>query len=241
MADLGLNSLWSDIEGKADNVETDILGPDYSYADAIQGPSSLGVGSQGSFGQLFTNAKAIAYYVEALITGDPPLGNQYFVNTGGTCTAPDGTLKPRYNYINNMSSGSAALPAAIAEIGSDFNGLLPGVVDDIEGLNPLYLFKGMSSDANPACACYKCSVTDGFPFQYLTPELSPDFASGGCTLTESVLCDAAIKQTAAAAAAYAKEAQSAGSESFTNPESLVGAIPTVIAGLALLGFIFSGK
>jgi hypothetical protein len=237
MADLGANPLWSDMAGGADTVETDLLGPDYSYADNIQGPSSLGVGSNGSFGQLFSNAGAIAYYVEALITGNPALGNQYFVNTGGTCTAPDGTLKSRYNYINNMSSGAASLPPAIAEIGSDFNGLLPGVVDDIEGLNPLYLFKGLTSDASPACPCYQCPVTAGFPYQYLTPELSPDLASGNCTIVDSSFCEVTAKETAAAAAAYAKE----GKEPFSNKESFIGAIPTIVAGLGILYFVFSGK
>ena len=57
--------------------------------------------------------------MNALITGDPPLGNQFFVNTGGTCLAPDGQLRERYNYINNMSSGSAALPAAMSEYRED--------------------------------------------------------------------------------------------------------------------------
>jgi len=176
MADLGSNSMWSDISGST----TDILGPDYSYADNIQGPSAQGVGSDGTFSQLGRNASAIAYYVQTLITGDPPLGNQFFVNTGGTCTASDGQLRSRYNYVNNMSSGSAALPASMSELGSDFNGLIPGVVDDIEGLNPTYLFSAMTADSSPSCGCYKCNVTSGTPYQFLTPSLDPDFSSDQC-------------------------------------------------------------
>jgi len=78
MGDLGKNSLWSDIENGASNVETDLLGPSYSYADNIPAPSSLGIGTDGSFSQLGTNMSGIGTYVSALIDGDPPLGNRVF-------------------------------------------------------------------------------------------------------------------------------------------------------------------
>jgi hypothetical protein len=223
MADLGGNSLWSDIENGASNVQTDLLGPSYSYADSITGPTSLGVGSNGSFGQLGTNANAIAYYTEALITGNPPLGNQYFVNTGGMCAAPNGSLQPRYNYINNMSTGAGALPAAISELGSDFNGLIPGVVDDIEGLNPLYLFSALVADSNPPCVCMSCPVSgSGNQSRFLTTSLSPDLAASQCQQVDPSQC-------------------ASPPESFTNKQELVSVIPTIIAGLGVLYFVFSGR
>jgi hypothetical protein len=223
MADLGANSLWSDIENGASNVQTDVLGPSYSYADSITGPTSLGVGSSGSFGQLGTNANAIAYYTEALITGNPPLGNQYFVNTGGMCTAPTGALQPRYNYINNMSTGAGALPAAISELGSDFNGLIPGVVDDIEGLNPLHLFSALVADANPPCVCMSCPVSGlGNQSKFVTTSLSPDLPESQCTQVDPSQCASAP-------------------ESFTNKQDVVSAIPTIMAGLGVLYFVFSGR
>jgi len=234
MADLGANSLWKDIEnvgsnveGAVDKVETELLGPKYSYSDSLVGPASMGVGSDGSFGQLISNTKAIVYYVEALITGNPPLGNQYFINTGGMCTSPDGSLQPRYNYINNMASGAAALPPAIAELGSDFNGLIPGVADDIEGLNPLHLFTSLTQDANPPCVCVACptSTAAGFDAKFVNGDLDPDIAGSQCQIVDPSVCIADGKTT----------------ESFTNQTELVSAIPTLIAGLGLLCFIFSGK
>jgi hypothetical protein len=222
MADLGSNSLWSDIENGASNVQTDLLGPSYSYADSITGPSSLGVGSNGSFGQLGTNANAISYYTQALITGNPPLGNQFFVNTGGMCTAPNGSLQPRYNYINNMSTGAGALPPAISELGSDFNGLIPGVVDDIEGLNPLHLFSALVADANPPCVCMSCPTSSGTVAKFLTTTLSPDVASSQCQQVDPSQC-ASVP------------------ESFMNKQEAVSVIPTIIAGLGFLYFVFSGR
>ena len=223
MADLGTNSLWSDMSNGQD-VQTEILGPSYSYADSISGPSSLGVGSNGSFSQLGSNANAIAYYVEALITGNPPLGNQYFVNTGGTCTAPDGSIQPRYNYINNMSSGAAAIPSAMSELGSDFNGLIPGIVDDIEGLNPLHLFSSLMVDSSPSCVCMSCptSTTTGSDAKFLNADLSPDLTGSSCTQVDPSVCLGT-------------------SESFTNQTNFVDAIPTILAGLGILYFVFSGR
>jgi hypothetical protein len=220
MADIGANSLWSDIENGRSNVQTDLLGPSYSYADSITGPTSLGVGSNGSFGQLGTNANAIAYYTQALITGNPPLGNQFFVNTGGMCTAPNGSLQPRYNYINNMSTGAGALPPAISELGSDFNGLIPGVVDDIEGLNPLHLFSALVADPNPPCVCMSCPTSTGTVAKFLTNSLSPDVASSQCQQVDASQC-------------------ASGPESFMNIQESVSIIPTIIAGLGVLYFVFS--
>lgn len=225
MADAGKNSIWGDITSGADTVSTDLLGPSYSYADGIQSASSLGVGSDGTFSQLGRNMSAVGYYVDALITGNPPLGNQYFVNTGGTCLAPDGQLRSRYNYINNMSSGKAALPSAISDLGSDFNGLIPGVVDDIEGLDPLYLFSSMTADASPPCACYKCNVTSGSQYQWITTSLDPDFSTDQCTQVDSSYCPAASS-----------------TESFSNMKfDFIGSIPTIVAGLTLALLVFSGK
>jgi hypothetical protein len=223
MANLGANPLWSDIKNNSDNVSTSILGPSYSYSDNIPGPTSLGVGSNGSFGQLFTNLKAASEYVKIMITGDPPLGNAYFVNTGGTCAAPDGSTQSRMNFINNQSTGKDLVPQSLNELSfltSDLNGLIPGVVGDIEGLDPLYLFNAMTADGTPACQCYQCPTTTGSQYGFLTTNLSPDFDSNICKQVDPSNC---IQK-----------------ESFTNRSSM-SALPTVLAGVVLGLLTFSGK
>lgn len=223
MANLGANSLWKDIENKADNVSTNILGPDYSYSDNIPGPGSLGVGGDGSFGQLFTNLGAAIKYVKIMITGDPPLGNAYFINTGGTCMAPDGSTQSRMNFINNLSTGQDLVPQGLNELSfltSDLNGLVPGVVGDLEGLDPLYLFNALRADGTPACSCYACPSTSGTKFGFLTPDLSPDFDTNICGVVDPSNC---IQK-----------------ESFGNASSM-SALPTVVAGVVLGLLTFSGK
>lgn len=223
MADLGLNSLWNDIDQGASNVSTDILGPSYSYSDNIPGPASKGVGSDGSFGQIFTNLGAATDYVKLMITG-PPLGNAFFINTGGTCVAPDGSTQSRYNFINNLSSGSNLVPQGLNDLSfltSDLNGLIPGIVGDLEGLDPLYVFNAMTADGNPPCQCYKCNVTTGSQYQFLTPSLSPDFDTNSCSQVDPSLCKAP-------------------KESFTNSTNM-SVIPTLVALGGLLLLTFSGK
>lgn len=224
MADLGLNTLWNDIDSKSSNVSTDILGPSYSYSDNIPGPGSKGVGSDGSFGQIFTNLGAATDYIKLMITG-PALGDAFYINTGGTCVAPDGSTQSRYNFINNLSSGSNLVPQGLNDMSfmtSDLNGLIPGIVGDLEGLDPLYMFNALTADGNPPCQCYKCSVTSGTPYQFLTPSLSPDFDTNSCSQVDASLCKPAAK------------------ESFTNTGDM-SVIPTLVAAAGLILLTFSGK
>jgi len=202
MADLGKNSLWSDISNGASNVSTQLMGPDYSYADHIETPGTKGVGTDGSFNQLGTNLGAVGDYVGTMISGHD-MGNRYFVNTGGTCTAPDGSIQARFSYINNVSSG-----------------LVPGVIGDIGGLNPVYLMNSMMASSSPACKCYQCPVTSGPATNWLTPDMTPDFDPKLCTVVDSSKCPKA-KTT----------------EKFSN-DTLV---PTLIAGIALCALLLLRK
>lgn len=217
MGDLSKNPLWSNVNP---NKASSFMGPDYSYADNVPGPSSLGVGSNGTFSQVYSNLNAVTTYVKGMISGDPPLGNQYFLNTGGVCTASDGSTQPRWNYINNIPGGGSP-PAGIQDLAflsNDMRGLIPGIVQDVEGLNPYYLFSALTSDGTPSCDCYKCVVTTGGDSYFLTPDLSPDFDPDLCTKVDVSQCKASS------------------SESFSNINMASSPIPTIVAALGILYF-----
>lgn len=168
MSNLGDNPLWKDTSAATP--------PSYSYSDHVPAPSTLGVGSGGSFSQLYQNGEAIGTYVGDLLDSSTPMGDQYFTNTGGMCVAPDGSSKIRSNYINNQSYG-----------------LIPGILEDIGGLNPAYLFESLLADGDPPCKCYKCPTSTGSQYGFLTPSISPDFDAkicqevdvSNCSTTES--------------------------------------------------------
>ena len=213
---VGNNPIWSNLE----NSGTEMTGPSYSYSDNIPGPSSLGVGSNGTFGQVSTNLAAVETYVKGMVTGDPPLGNRFFINTGGTCTAIDGSVQSRYNYINNIPGGGSP-PAGLQDLSflsNDLRGLIPGIMEDIEGLDPYYLFTAMTADGAPACDCYTCQVTSGSDSYFLTTSMSPDFDPAFCTKADISKCKPASK------------------ESFSMPNFDTTMIPTLLAAGLLLFF-----
>lgn len=218
--------MWSRIKGGAASTSTEIVGPSYDYASKIPGPGALGVGSGGSFSQLFTNINAIRDYMKIMISGDPPLGDAYYVNTGASCVAPNGSTQTRHNYINNVSSGKALIPSGMGDmsmISGNVNGLIPGVAGDIVGLDPRYLFTALAAEGTPACQCYKCPVTSGSPFKFLSPDLSPDFDSALCKVADITEC-------------IGKKPK----ETFGNKKGM-SVIPTVIAAIGLGLLTFSGK
>ena len=191
MASIDQNPIWDQVAAGPSAVGDSIMGPSYSYAENIKGPSALGVGSRGTLSQLGTNTGAIFQYVKYMISG-PALGNQYFVNTGGSCLASDKSTQPRYSYINNVSSGKGVLPEAMKNdlggIASDFDGLLPGMLEDVEGLNPVHLFSSLAADSTPACECYTCPVSGGEESRFMNKDLSPDFVTSACVQTDISKC-----------------------------------------------------
>ena len=96
---------------------------------------------------------ALESYVGVLVSGDTkahvgrigPLGNKYFMNTGATCDAPDGSKQPRYVFVNNIPDGQIPfISSAMGQTTSQFKGLVPGVLGDISYINPLKLFTAFS-------------------------------------------------------------------------------------------------
>ena len=203
MASLADNSLWGTLgsTGASDSV----MGPAYSYIDHIATPSSKGVGTDGTMSQLGTNLNGITDYVKYMISG-PALGNQYFVNTGGMCTAPDGSSQERSNYINNISSGTNLLPESMRqELGSltsDFNGLVPGMLEDIEGLNPVSMFTALAADSTPSCECYTCPVGDGTQSRFLNTSMSPDYDPTICKKVDVSVCTSQGRESFSNASDY---------------------------------------
>ena len=123
----------------------------YPYYKYIKSPDALGASSDGNLTALGNDVKAIIAYTDVLVTGTStaqtvsPLGNKYFMNTGATCTAPDGSDQTRYVYVNNVSSGSIPFMSGVE---TKMQGLVPGALEDMSYVNPLKLFTAFSKGTN---------------------------------------------------------------------------------------------
>ena len=138
-------SLFQNLTGQDNN---------YPYYKYIKSPSDMGSSSAGNLTALRKDIDALQSYSNVLIYGDTKahvgglsaLGNKYFMNTGGTCVAPDGSTQSRFVFINNIPDG---IPFLSAGETSKYKGLVPGILGNISYINPFKLFTAFS--ANNSC------------------------------------------------------------------------------------------
>ena len=178
--------------------------------NAIESPSELGAGTDG--GDIKANMQAMDAYTELLLQGSGPanalsshnipLGDRYFISTGGKCkpvniapsclksscspatdlhpelgaskmiTTVDGNkiqVVPRSMIVNNIPGNNSPSPAQTAAMkkssapgsSNDYNGLIPGVFDDVLKLNPLGLFTVFFEPAFPECGYTTINAVKG--------------------------------------------------------------------------------
>lgn len=149
--------------------------PDYPYYRYIQTPSQIGMSDKGTLKQLGNNIDGLKSYIELLVSGKGkasttggPLGNKFFLKTGGKCSAVPKDLptdsatatdaaatteeQDRYIYINNVPQGN--IPFISSGMGvnfSEFKGLIPGTISNMNAFNPMEIFQAFLSGSKPAC------------------------------------------------------------------------------------------
>ena len=155
-----MSNFFSDVMTDMKGMEQNLLGPDYLYWKRILKPSDIGMSSDGNFGALTNNVNGLIDYVEVLVSGNAgsttggPLGDKFFLKTGGQCTdVASGKKVDRYIYIDNVPNGN--IPFISSGLGgtdfTEFEGLIPGLLGDLGKLNPLNLFKSFMMGDNPDC------------------------------------------------------------------------------------------
>jgi hypothetical protein len=155
-----MSNFFSDVMTDMKGMEQNLLGPDYLYWKRILKPSDIGMSSDGNFGALTNNVNGLINYVEVLVSGNAgsttggPLGDRFFLKTGGQCTdVASGQKVDRYIYIDNVPNGN--IPFISSGLGgtdfTEFEGIIPGLLGDLGKLNPLNLFKSFMMGDNPDC------------------------------------------------------------------------------------------
>lgn len=155
-----MSNFFSDVMTDIKGMEQNLLGPDYLYWKRILKPSDMGMSADGNFGALTNDVNGLINYVEVLVSGNGgsttggPLGDKFFLKTGGQCTdVASGNKVDRYIYIDNVPNGN--IPFISSGLGgtdfTEFEGLIPGLLGDLGKLNPLNLFKSFMMGDNPDC------------------------------------------------------------------------------------------
>jgi hypothetical protein len=115
---------------------------------------------KGSLSQLGKDIDGLVSYVELLVSGGgkasatgKPLGNKFFLKTGGKCTDKATSQEvDRYIYINNVPAGNIPFISSGAGVNfSEFKGLIPGTISNLNAFNPMEMFQAFLSGSKPDC------------------------------------------------------------------------------------------
>jgi hypothetical protein len=155
-----MGNFFEEVLDNVTEVEEELLGPDYKYYDQIKSPTELGMSTKGNISTISKDITGLIDYVEVLVTGTSkasktgkPLGDKFFLKTGGTCSDIDtGNKVDRYIYINNVPDGS--IPFISSAMGSNFStfeGLIPGTLSNLSDMNPFEIFQAFLIGSDPSC------------------------------------------------------------------------------------------
>ena len=159
-----MSNIFQEVLTDAGNLEQKVLGPSYQYWQQIKSPSELGMSSNGDLQTLGQDISGLVSYVELLVSGQSdasktggPLGNKFFLQTAGQCNSNlDSTTPPvlvdRYIYVDNVPNGNIPfISAGMGENFTDFEGLIPGTISNLNVLSPAGLFGAFMAGTHPPC------------------------------------------------------------------------------------------
>jgi len=164
-----MSNIFQEVLTDAKGVEERLLGPAYPYYKNIKTPSQLGMSDKGTIQQMTKDINGLINYVELLVTGKSkasttggPLGNKFFLQTGAKCGAIDKCTDAndssscenvnRYIYVDNVPQGN--IPFISSGLGvnfSEFKGLIPGAMGNLNVLNPFAIMRAFMSGSTPPC------------------------------------------------------------------------------------------
>jgi len=154
------NNIFQQVLTDAQGVQDKLLGPTYQYYNNIKSPSQMGMSDQGSLNAIGKDINGLINYVKVLVDGQgnasttgQPLGNKFFLKTGAKCLdKATNQEQDRYIYVDNVPDGS--IPFISQGLGvnfSNFRGLIPGAISDLNVLNPYAIMQSFLVGSTPPC------------------------------------------------------------------------------------------
>lgn len=164
-----MSSFFDRALNDVNELQEDLLGPNYDYSKQIKAPNKMGMSSKGNMKTLSNNIQGLTAYTQLLISGggkaskvNGPLGDKFFLETGATCKdTKTGDLKTRSLYISNVADGS--IPFISQGIGTNFKsfkGLVPGTLTNLNNINPMQIFQAFMAGTNPDCRAITLQTID---------------------------------------------------------------------------------
>jgi len=149
------------------------LGPNYNPADEMLAPAAIGVRRGGDLNDVIGAVKGVIYYGDMMGFGEAssgftrgmpglkPLGVNYFVNSGLTCS--NGATM--WEYVQTIPTGGALgskIKVAIRDMGlPQLRGMAPGILEDAQSaLNPFPVINALVGSGYPQCILVKRRVGD---------------------------------------------------------------------------------
>jgi hypothetical protein len=149
------------------------LGPNYSPADEMLPPASIGVRRGGNLSDVVGAVKGVIYYGDMIgfgknssafterMPGLKPLGVNYFINSGITCS--NGAVM--WEYVKTIPDGSALgqkVKNALSAVGlPPLRGMAPGMIEDVQyALDPAPVINAVVGSGYPRCRLEKRQVGD---------------------------------------------------------------------------------
>jgi hypothetical protein len=149
------------------------LGPNYNPADEMLPPASIGVSRGDTLPHVIDAVKGVIYYGDMIGFGGPssgftqgkpglrPLGVNYFINSGLTCS--NGATM--WEYVETIPNGSALgekVRNALSSVGlPQLRGMAPGMIEDVKfALDPAPVINAVVGSGYPQCRLVKRMVGD---------------------------------------------------------------------------------
>jgi len=150
------------------------LGEDFDYIGAFNNPRDCSPGPcMGEGGdKIMDNLKGTLKYGNALLfhsdsddlrrvqKNSGVLGNKYFINSGVDCETPEGDTVSRHIYVDNRPTGNIPFINQLVGDGGLPKGLIPGLLSNVERLNPVKLLNALVPEVGDAAKCKERTVTE---------------------------------------------------------------------------------
>ena len=152
-----MSNFFEKASNNLSELENSLLGEQFDYAGNIKSPPQLGMSPGGD--RIQQNVDGLQSYVNLLFEGGGdaskqggPMGKQFFLKTGAKCRdKKTGEQVTRSIYINNIPVENTKLTAGFNLMFGGAQGLIPGILNNAQNINPMGIFGAFMAGTNPDC------------------------------------------------------------------------------------------